>query len=167
MTGARRIPLAGALAELVLTTVLLFIAVTVIRWLRDPVSPLFIADLGTALVVIGTVSGAVLTALILTPLGKRSGGHMNPAVTVMLWLMGAFPRRGVLPYILAQLAGSVAGTALARLAWGPRVSLAEVSYGAIRPAPTWDATSVFLAETGSMAALVVVVGFVMTRRGYA
>jgi glycerol uptake facilitator-like aquaporin len=117
-----RIPLARAADEFALTTVLLFIAVTIVRWLRDPASPLYIADLNVALAVIGVLSGAILTGLILAPAGRRSGGHMNPAVTVGLWLMGAFPGRSVPPYVLAQLAGSVAGTGLARLCGGMRPS---------------------------------------------
>jgi glycerol uptake facilitator protein/aquaporin Z len=160
------IPLARAANEFALTTILLFIAVTLIRWLRDPVSPLYIADLNVALAVIGVLSGAILTGLILAPPGRRSGGHMNPAVTVGLWLMDAFPGRSVLPYVIAQLAGSVAGTGLARLLWG-RVALSLVVYGAVRPAPTWQPESVFVAEAGGVTLLIFVVGFFLTRRGYA
>ncbi|MEV4619449.1 aquaporin [Asanoa sp. NPDC049573] len=153
--------------EFVLTTVLLFVAVTVIRWLRHPDSPLFIADLSTALIVIGGLSGAVLTGLILTPIGRRCGGHMNPAVTVSLWLMGAFPGRRVVPYVLAQLAGSVAGAGLALLAWGSAASHPMVAVGAIRPAATWSPAAVFAAEFGAMAAVVLVFAFFLVRHGLA
>ncbi|MFI8183932.1 aquaporin family protein [Actinacidiphila glaucinigra] len=155
----RRPPVARAADEFVLTTVLLFLAVTVVRWLRDPDSSLYIADLRVALVVIGAISGTILTGLILSPPGRRSGGHTNPAVTVGLWLMRAFPGRHVLPYALAQLAGSAAGTGLARLVWGPAVALPSVSHAAIRPAPTWQPVSVFLAEVGGMFALTLVIAF--------
>ncbi|MFE2137619.1 MIP/aquaporin family protein [Streptomyces sp. NPDC059466] len=158
---ARRLPPARAVDEFVLATVLLFVAVTAVRWLRDPGSAFCVADLDTAITVIGAFSGTVLTLLILTPQGRRSGGHMNPAVTVSLWLMGAFPGRGVLPYVLAQLAGSAAGTGLARLVWGRPVTLPSVDYAAIRPAPGWPSSSVFLAEAGGMAAIVLVVGFLL------
>ena len=159
----RRLDLGRAVDEFALSTVLLFIAVTVIRWLRHPESPLLIPDLGIALVVIGVVSGAVLTGLILSPIGKRSGGHMNPAVTVTLWLMDAFPGRRVLSYVLAQLAGSVAGAGLARLAWGSAVSHPMVSFGAIRPAASWQPEAVFLAEAGSMGLFMLIVGFFLVR----
>ncbi|MFJ5274825.1 MIP/aquaporin family protein [Streptomyces sp. NPDC088358] len=158
---AHRLPLARAVDEFVLATVLLFLAVTAVRWLRDPGSVLCVADLDAAIAVIGAFSGTVLTVLILTPPGRRSGGHMNPAVTVSLWLMGAFPGRSVLPYVLAQLAGSAAGTGLARLVWGRPVTLPSVDYAAIGPAPTWQPASVFLAEVGGMAAIVLVVGFLL------
>ncbi|MFF3565283.1 MIP/aquaporin family protein [Streptomyces sp. NPDC002574] len=161
----RRLPLARAADEFALTTALLFLVVTVVRWLRDPGSALYIADLDIALAVIGAVSGTILTGLILSPPGRRSGGHTNPAVTVALWLMDAFPRRGVLPYVLAQLAGSAAGTGLARLVWGRAVALPSIAHAAIRPAPAWHPAEVFLAEAGSMAVLILVVGFFMARPG--
>lgn len=162
-----RIPLARAADEFALTTVLLFIAVTIVRWMRDPASPLYIADLNVALAVIGVLSGAILIGLILAPPGRRSGGHMNPAVTVGLWLLDAFPGRSVSPYVLAQLAGSVAGTGLARVLWGRAVSLSLVGYGAVRPAPTCQPEFVFAAEAGSVTLLILVVGFFLARRGHA
>lgn len=163
----RPLPLARAADEFALTTVLLFLAVTVVRWLRDPGSTLYIADLDVALAVIGVLSGTILTGLILTPPGRRSGGHMNPAVTVALWLVDVFPGRNVPPYVLAQLAGSAAGTGLGRLAWGRAVSLPPVDYAAIRPAPTWQPASVFLAEAGCLTVLILVVGFFLAYPGYA
>ena len=154
---------ARAADEFALTTVLLFGVVTVVRWLRDPDSALYIGDLDVALAVIGVISGTTVTALMLTGPGRRSGGHLNPAVTVALWLMDVFPGRSVTPYVLAQLAGSVTGTALGRLVWGPAVSVPQVAYVAIRPSPAWAPASVFLAETGCVMALMLVAGLVMTR----
>jgi glycerol uptake facilitator-like aquaporin len=163
----RRLPLARAADEFALTTVLLFLAVTVVRWLRDPGSLLYIADLNVALAVIGVLSGTILTGLIFTPPGRRSGGHMNPAVTVALWLLDVFPGRSVPPYVLAQLAGSMAGTGLARLAWGRAVSHPSVDYAAIRPAHTWQPASVFLAEAGCMIVLMLAVGLFLIHPGHA
>jgi aquaporin Z len=42
-------------------------------------------------------------------LGPVSGGHFNPAVTFGLWAGGRFPARSVLPYVIAQVAGAIAG----------------------------------------------------------
>jgi aquaporin Z len=42
-------------------------------------------------------------------LGPISGGHFNPAVTFGLWAGGRFPARSVLPYVVAQVAGAIAG----------------------------------------------------------
>ena len=41
--------------------------------------------------------------------GHISGGHFNPAVTIGLWAGGRIPAKEVLPYILSQCVGAVAG----------------------------------------------------------
>jgi aquaporin Z len=45
-------------------------------------------------------------------LGPVSGGHFNPAVSVGLWAGGRFPGRDLLPYVVAQVVGAVAGAAV-------------------------------------------------------
>jgi aquaporin Z len=45
-------------------------------------------------------------------LGPISGGHFNPAVSIGLWAGGRFPGAHVLPYIIAQVAGGIAGAAV-------------------------------------------------------
>jgi aquaporin Z len=44
--------------------------------------------------------------------GPISGGHFNPAVTVGLWAGRRIPRRQIIPYIVAQLAGAIIATAV-------------------------------------------------------
>ena len=41
-----------------------------------------------------------------------SGAHLNPAVTIALWLFGTFERHRVPAYILAQVAGAFCSAAL-------------------------------------------------------
>jgi glycerol uptake facilitator-like aquaporin len=57
-------------------------------------------------------TGAALICLILT-FGPISGAHFNPAVTLADASQGGLPRRHVLPYIGAQIAGAFAGVAAA------------------------------------------------------
>jgi aquaporin Z len=45
-------------------------------------------------------------------LGPISGGHFNPAVTIGLWAGGRFPAQRVLPYIIAQTVGAIAGAGI-------------------------------------------------------
>jgi aquaporin Z len=44
--------------------------------------------------------------------GHISGGHLNPAVTVGVWLRGRCPARDVLPYIASQVAAAGAAAAI-------------------------------------------------------
>jgi len=41
--------------------------------------------------------------------GHISGCHLNPAVSVGLWIGGRFPAKDLVPYVLAQVAGGIAG----------------------------------------------------------
>ena len=45
-------------------------------------------------------------------IGHISGCHLNPAVSLGLWAGGRFPSKDLLPYILAQVLGGVAGAAI-------------------------------------------------------
>ncbi len=45
-------------------------------------------------------------------LGPISGGHFNPAVTIGLWAGDRFSANGVLPYVVAQVAGAIAAAAV-------------------------------------------------------
>ena len=45
-------------------------------------------------------------------LGKTSGGHFNPAVSVMLAAAGKVSMKDLAPYIIAQIAGGLAALEL-------------------------------------------------------
>lgn len=71
-------------------------------------------SIGLALLANTLATGAVLVALILT-FGPLSGAHFNPAVTLSAAAERGLPWSEVLPYVGAQLAGAVAGVAIANL----------------------------------------------------
>ncbi len=45
-------------------------------------------------------------------IGHISGCHLNPAVSVGLWIGGRFERKDLLPYIVAQVLGAIAGAGI-------------------------------------------------------
>ena len=68
-------------------------------------------DVGIGLTGVSLAFG--LTVLTMAyALGPISGGHFNPAVSCGLWAAGRFPANQVAPYIVAQVAGAVAGAAI-------------------------------------------------------
>jgi len=59
-------------------------------------------------------TGLALTALIVA-LGPHSGAHFNPLVSIALALRAQFPRRRLMPYLVAQFAGALIGVVIAHL----------------------------------------------------
>jgi glycerol uptake facilitator-like aquaporin len=57
-------------------------------------------------------TGAILVVLILI-FGPISGAHFNPAVTIALGVLGRFGKREIVPYIVVQIVGGIAGTIIA------------------------------------------------------
>ncbi|MET9206564.1 aquaporin [Streptomyces bacillaris] len=146
--------------EFGLTAVLLLGVVTGVRWLFAPDG---YGGGGAAFAVLGAGVGALLAALMLSEPGRRSGAHLNPAVTLALWRLGAFPGRDVLPYCLAQLGGSVAGTWLGAVVWGPVVARPPVGYAVVRPGPGWGEGAVVAAEAGVLAASALMLAGLLAR----
>ncbi len=53
-----------------------------------------------------------------SPIGRRSGAHLNPVVTLAFWARGRVHPVDVVGYIAAQLVGATAGAALRLAVWG-------------------------------------------------
>lgn len=67
----------------------------------------------------------------LSPLGRRSGAHLNPAVTVAFWTQRKVHPHDLAGYVTAQLAGALSAAAVLRLAWGHTARALHV--GATQP----------------------------------
>lgn len=74
-------------------------------------------DLLVALIANGISTVLVLGVLILT-LGPVSGGHFNPVVSIALAIDQRFKAVRVVPYLVAQFAGAIAGAVLANVMFG-------------------------------------------------
>ncbi len=48
-------------------------------------------------------------------IGKFSGAHINPAVTIAFWAAGRFEARRVVPYVASQFTGACAASVLLKL----------------------------------------------------
>jgi glycerol uptake facilitator-like aquaporin len=145
--------------ELILTSILLFGVASIVRWVIGPsVISRAIPQIHGELVLVGVAVALLLAGLILSPLGRASGGHMNPAISLTMWRFGVFPGAGVVPYTVAQLLGSVVGVLAARVVWGEVIAERPVVYAALQPGPLWTIAELFAAETVSMAVIVLIVG---------
>jgi glycerol uptake facilitator-like aquaporin len=155
------------LSEFAGTTILLFASVLVTRWLFGPHSALgsAVPGLPGRMAIDGAVIGAVIGLLIISPIGRSSGGHFNPAVTVTLWLLRGLPRRDAAAYIAAQLAGSLAGVMIGRAVLGAIIAGPAIDYAAIGPAAGWSSGAVFAGEAISLAVLMAAVVAFLDRPG--
>jgi aquaporin Z len=61
----------------------------------------------------GLAVGATLVAIIMTPWGKQSGGHFNPAITFTFYRLGKVKLWDALFYATAQFSGATSGVAIA------------------------------------------------------
>ncbi|HEX6063576.1 MAG TPA: aquaporin, partial [Longimicrobiales bacterium] len=62
--------------------------------------------------IVGVAMGSTAIALIYSPIGKRSGAHMNPAMTLSFLRLGKIDTRDALGYIAGQCIGGAAGVAI-------------------------------------------------------
>jgi aquaporin Z len=111
---------------------------------RGLLSPLFPQPVGRRFVV-GVAMAITAAVLIYSRPGRRTGAHMNPAVTLALSRLGSMPRRQVLGYIAGHFAGGIVGVASAVLLFGPALSHASVNFVVTRPGPA-GAGLAFIAE---------------------
>ncbi len=91
--------------------------------------------------IIYSESGALFTIL---PLGKLSGAHINPSVTLAFWLHEKMHRQDAVGYIIAQFLGSTLGAILLVLVWGKYAT--SVYNGMTLPGAGYALWFVFLAE---------------------
>lgn len=83
--------------------------------LQHPASPLAFAPAAgwRARAAMGAAMGLTLVAIVYSPLGGRSGAHMNPAVTLAFLRLGKVARVDAAGYIAAQFAGGITGIVIA------------------------------------------------------
>ena len=93
----------------------------------------------------GTAMGSTAIALIFSPLGKRSGAHFNPAVTLTYFRLGKVKGWDTAFYIVAQFVGGIAGVSIAMFLLGRAVASPSVNYAATVPGPN-GALAAFVAE---------------------
>ena len=80
----------------------------------------------------GMLFGTTGAAIAFSWIGKTSGAHINPVVSIAFWWTGTIRGRYVPGYVVAQLLGAAIGGLVLRL-WGTMG--ASIAYGATTPGP--------------------------------
>ncbi len=68
-------------------------------------------ELGIGFVGVAIAFGLTVLTMVYA-IGHISGAHLNPAVSVGLWIGGRFSGKELVPYILAQVLGGIAGAGI-------------------------------------------------------
>lgn len=98
--------------------------------LQHPLSPVrqALEDAFVRRALMGVAMGATAAAIIYSPLGARSGAHMNPSVTLAFLRLGRIRPGDAACYIAAQFVGGVAGTLAALALLGPLFTHPAVNF---------------------------------------
>lgn len=118
-------------------------------------------EVGIGLVGVSLAFGLTVVTMAYA-IGHISGCHLNPAVTVGLWVGGRFAAKDIPLYIAAQLLGALAGAAIlyaiasGKADWSIASGLAQNGYGAASPGG-YSMTAGFLAEVVMTAFFLVII----------
>jgi aquaporin Z len=160
---ARSLPWKPFGAELIGTALLVTVGLSVVIFDLGHGSPLaqVLPNEAVRRFITGFLFGATGALITVSRLGKESGAHINPAVTLAFWLMGRMQARHAAGYVASQLAGALIG-AVPLLAWGAMGR--SVIYGATLPGPAYGATWALLGEVVTTFALIFGLFFFLRER---
>jgi aquaporin Z len=82
---------------------------------------------------IGCAMGLTAMSIVYSPLGKRSGAHFNPSVTLAFLRLGRVALWDAVFYVVAQIAGSALGVAVAALTLRKMLAHPAVNFAATIP----------------------------------
>jgi aquaporin Z len=106
---------------------------TILLWYPKSPVPTIVPSEFVRRMLTGIAMGSTAIALIFSPLGKRSGAHFNPAVTLAFWRLGKVKNWDALFYIIAQFAGAIVGVLVVSLFVHEALSHPKVNYAATLP----------------------------------
>ncbi|MFI5153063.1 MAG: MIP/aquaporin family protein [Chitinophagales bacterium] len=139
-------------SEAIGTACLLFFGLSIVIFNWGDGSPVkaWIPLEGLRRLVTGFLFGSVGCLVTLSPVGKISGAHINPVVSLAFWLRGKMRTSTMIGYILSQMIGAVIGS-FPLLLWGDTGR--SIQYGITLPGNNGLASAV-LGEAITTAGLI-------------
>jgi len=162
-----KIPWPAYLSEFVGTALLVLVGLSVVIFDFGAGSPMlaWLPDAGVRRLITGFLFGSTGALIAISHVGKISGAHINPVVTLAFHLKGKMSLRDTIGFILAQFAGATAG-ALPLLLWGQMGR--SVSFGVTVPGNGCSLWAALWGETvttiGLIAGLFIFLGHKRLRR---
>lgn len=155
------------IAEFFGTAILLLLGLSVVIFMFGEGTPMaeLIPNIKMRQIITGFLFGSVGAGVALSPLGKISGAHINPAVTMVFWLYGKIKARLMVTYVFAQLAGGIVGC-IPLLLWGYMGK--SIDFAATVPGADYTVFQAYLGEVITtfflVILLIVFIGFREIRR---
>jgi aquaporin Z len=148
-----RFPWRMLVAELVGTALLLLVGLSLVILMFGAGSPVIrlVPSEGARRLITGFLFGSTGALIALSPVGRVSGAHLNPVVTLAFLMMGKMNSGVAGGFVLAQLAGACLGT-LPLLAWGAMGQ--SVAFAATLPGDGYSTGVVLLGEVATTFALI-------------
>jgi aquaporin Z len=148
-------------AEAVGTGLLVLGALSAVAFALSDESP--VADITASgswrLLVAGLLVGATVALIAVSPVGRLSGSHLNPAVTLAFAVLGRVGAGDLVAYLVAQFAGALVGALAFHLAWGEIAG----SVGGGVTHPTVAAPVALILEAAMTGLLVATILFFLSR----
>ena len=143
------------LCEFLGTAILVGLGLSVVVATSGSASPIHTWPLANRLLINGLWFAGVGSLVAVSPIGRRSGAHLNPIVTLAFWTQGKVHRHDLAGYLIAQLAGGIAGAALLLAVWQGQARSVDV--GATVPGGGFGPLQAVLLEAGMSAVEVLVI----------
>ncbi len=130
-----------------------------------PQSPVYlmIPHQSIRLVLMGLAMGLTAMGIIYSPWGKRSGAHLNPAVTLTFYRLGKIQLIDAVFYIIFQFIGGIIGVLVTLVILGEPFTDFPVNYIVTIPGK-WGIVSAFIAEIIIAFIMVVMVLYTSNQR---
>ncbi|WP_187175289.1 aquaporin [Algoriphagus sp. AK58] len=150
------------LSEMAGTALLLLIGLSIVIFLFAAETPMaeIIPNVTHRRMLSGFLFGATGGIISMTAIGRESGAHINPAVTMVFFLFGKIEKRAALAYVISQLMGAVIGC-LPLFIWGAWGD--SIDFGATYPGVGYTVSEAFWGEVSTtfimVSLLIVFIGF--------
>jgi len=148
-----RIPWQTYWSELIGTALLVGVGLSVVIFDLGAGSPVmgWLPGAGARRLLTGFLFGATGAAIAYSRVGKVSGAHINPVVTLAFYMKGKLSGRDTIGYILAQFTGAVAGS-LPLLLWGEQGR--SIQFGGTTPGTGYTIWAALFGEIATTIGLI-------------
>jgi aquaporin Z len=109
----------------------------------------------------GFIFASIGSLIALSPVGRISGAHVNPIVTLGFWTFGKLTGKSAIGYVLAQFTGALLGS-LPLLLWGAMGR--SISFAATVPGEGYATGTVILGEVLATFALITTLTILLASR---